>query len=300
MRNVTLAISLVAWLGFVPLAYAQRGSEAGQGNSKASNQGTSQGATQGTTQQNPQQPNVTDLSVTPTPTPEPPKEDPEEAAAYKSFTSLKPDDVDQQIKVGEQFLQKYPTSPHLEGVYGRLAHAYFSKEQYDKMFSAGQNALQLNGDDVAVLTLLGWVVPHNFDPNDPGSADRLAKAELYCKHALEIIPAMPRPEGITDEVFAQLKGEAAERGHSGLGLVYFREGREQDSITELQAAVTATGAPDPVDYYVMGMEQQHLTQYSDAVVSLQKCVEIPSGMQDDCKQLLKQAKQQAATALTKP
>src|SRR5271154_230710 len=110
--------------------------------------------------------------------------DPEEEKVYKAFLDAKPDAFDQQIQTGEQYLQKYPTGAHAEQVYSRLANAYYQKQQLDKMFAAGDKALAINPNDVSVLVLVGWVIPHSYDPNDPEADRRLQKAETYEKKAL--------------------------------------------------------------------------------------------------------------------
>src|SRR6202047_190767 len=124
---------------------------------------------------------------------EPPKVDPEEEKAYKAFYDLKVGAADQTIQLGEQFVQKYPTSKYAEQVYSRLTQAYFDKQQFEKMYAAADKALALNKDDVSVLVLVGWVIPHKIDPNDMDSERRLGKAEEYEKHALAVLDAMPKP-----------------------------------------------------------------------------------------------------------
>ena len=48
--------------------------------------------------------------------------------------------------------------------------------------------------------------------------------------------------------------QALEQAHSGLGLVYFREQKAADSVTELQQATATSTKPDPTDLYVLGVE----------------------------------------------
>ena len=102
-------------------------------------------------------------------------------------------------------------------------HAYFQKQDFAKMYENGDKALAINPDDVSVLVQLGWVTPHNYDPNDIDAAKKLQKAEEELKHGLEVLDKMAKPAAMTDEVFAKSKASATEQAHSGLGLVYFRE-----------------------------------------------------------------------------
>jgi tetratricopeptide (TPR) repeat protein len=230
---------------------------------------------------------------------EPPKADPAEAAAYKAFFDLKPEDLDKQIQSGEEFLKKYPESHYRQVVYSRLTQAYFGKQEMDKMFASGDKAIRLNPDDVSVLALIGWVLPHNINPNDSDTEQKIAKSEQYSKHAIELLDTMPKPEGLTDDAFSKAKAEALSRSHSGLGLDYFRLGQFAESVTELQQATQLVPNPDPVDLFIIGVDLQNLKRYGDAVTAFQKCAEMPGQLQDRCKQFGEQSKRMAATETPK-
>jgi tetratricopeptide (TPR) repeat protein len=163
------------------------------------------------------------------------------------------------------------------------------------MYAAADKALALNKDDVSVLVLVGWVIPHKIDPNDMEADRRLAKAEEYEKHALAVLEAMPKPAAMTDEQFAKSKAAAQSQAHSGLGLIYFRLQDPAKSVDELQKGASTATNPDATDYYVMGMELTQLKRYTEAADAYDKCSKIPGGLQDRCKQAGDQAKKQAAT-----
>ncbi|MGB0035810.1 MAG: hypothetical protein WBP79_10080 [Candidatus Acidiferrales bacterium] len=230
-----------------------------------------------------------------------PKVDPAEEAAYKTFYDTNPQDTDKVIQLGEQFLKTYPDSKRYPpAVYSRLTQAYFDKQAYDKMYAAGDRALALNPDDVMVLTMIGWVIPHNYNPNDLESDRRLNNAEAYEKHALQVLATLEKPANLTDEQFAKVKAEAQGRAHSGLGLVYFRRNQYAESVAELQLARQLDPQPDAVDYFVMGIELEKLKKYADSADAYQKCAQIPSGLADRCKQSADQAKKLAASQPAPP
>jgi tetratricopeptide (TPR) repeat protein len=220
--------------------------------------------------------------------------DPDEQAAYKAFFDTKPDNPDRQIKLGEAFLQKYPNSRYAQSVYSRLVEGYYEKQDMTKLYAASDKALSLNPKDVHVLVLVGWVIPHFYDPNDMDADRRLDKAETYEKQALEYLPAMPKPEGTTDEQFAKAKAAAESQAHSALGLVYFRRQDVANSVSEMKKAIAGQANPDPVDLYIMGVGQFALKQYTDATDSFHKCGQTPGAMQDRCKSKEADAKKQAA------
>ncbi len=220
------------------------------------------------------------------------KVNPEEEAAYKAFADLKPDDFDHQIQQGEAFVKKYPDSRYNTVVYSKLVTAYYSKHENDKMYAAADKALALNPNNVQVLALVGWVIPHNIDPNDPNSSKQLQKSEVYEQRALQILPTLQKPPTLTNDQFAAAKAQETSLAHSGLGLTYFREQKPEDSLKQLQLS-TATDKPDPVDLFVMGIDLDSLKRFNDAAQAFDKCSQIAGPMQDRCKQQETKAKSEA-------
>ena len=285
MGITALTLAGLACLAIAPKVLAQ-----GTG---AQQQGTQQ---QGTQDQKPSLQNPTPQK------PAAPAVDPKEEAAYKAFIAMKPAssaDFDAQIQAGEDFVKNYPQSHYLAVVYSRLTNAYFERQKLDKMYVAADKTLQLNPNDVTVLTLVGWVIPRG-SPTAPGFADRLAKAEQYEKHALDILATLPKPAELTDEQFATTKASAVSQAHSGLGLVYFREGKDSDSVAELTKATEGNPQPDPTDYFVLGVEDEKLSKFADAQKSFEGCAQITSQLQDRCKQGVAEAKAKAGSQLQPP
>jgi tetratricopeptide (TPR) repeat protein len=281
---------LLAILGVAPAVHAQYGGGSGQQQQQNTpppslkQDSSKPGAQQGQQAQQPAQAPV----------------DPEEEKAYKAFNDAKPDSYDQQIQLGEQYLQKYPTGHYAEQVYSKLTNAYFQKQQFDKMYAASDKALAINANDVSVLVLVGWVVPHNYDPNDPEAERRLAKAEAYEKHALDLLNTMTKPDGMTDDQYAKAKQASLAQAHSGLGLIYFRQQQFDKSVAEMQEAVKLDVAPDSVDLYILGVGLNQLKRYSEAADAFQKCAEVPGAVQDRCKQREGEAKKLAAAQPAPP
>lgn len=289
-RAVRIAIAVLAALAIAaPVTRAQAQSTSQQSQQQSQQQGQQQQSQQ--QQQPPAKPGEQGLAA---PGTEAPKVDPEEEKSYKEFTDVKPDDYDKQIQAGEDFVKKYPDSKYDEFIYSRLTNAYFNKQQLDKMYGASDKALALNANDVTVLVLVGWVIPHNINSNDLEADKKLEKAEGYEKHALELIPNLPKPETLTDDQFTTAKNKEEATAHSGLGLVYFRQNKPDDSLKELQQA-TATDQSDPVDFFIMGVDLHALKRYTDAEGAFQKCAQIPGAMQDRCKQQADKEKTDAAS-----
>jgi tetratricopeptide (TPR) repeat protein len=294
----------------------------GQGNPSNTQQQTQQPAQQQTTPPatNPTNPTTPPAAGTPSANPMPttpvstevPKIDPAEESAYKAFTDLKPDEKDaqapnsgdadraKQIDLGEAFLTKYPSSKYDLRVYSQLVQDYYHKNDLEKMYGSADKALALDPDDVAVLVLVGWVIPHSTSANTPEGSQRLDKAEQYEKHALSVLPMLPKPADLDDQAFSKVKIQAQSEAHSALGLIYFRRNDFPNSIAELQQGTSTAMSPDPTDYYVMGRELQALKRSSEAVDAYQKCSAIAGPLQNACKQYLDQAKKEAAETPAAP
>src|ERR1017187_7042400 len=143
------------------------------------------------------------------------KLNPKEEAAYKAFYAVNSELPDKKIHLGLDFLQKYPASILTEPVEVGLINAYYAKQDWTDFYATADKALALKPDDVDVLTNVGWVIPHVYDPNDPHSDEKLDKAETYEKHAINVITTMPKPTYLTDAQFAASKSQKsvqAERG----------------------------------------------------------------------------------------
>ena len=222
------------------------------------------------------------------------KVDPQEEAAYKAFYDADPKDPDTKIRLGQAFLEKYPSSRYAESVYAGMTQAYYGKQDWKDFYDNADKALALNPNDVPILAMVGWVIPHMYNPNDPNAAKDLDKAEQYEKHAIELLATMQKPANVADDQFAKSKSALEGEAHSGLGLVYFRKRQPDDSVKELQQAAEDSASPDATDLFVLGVDLQSLHRYPDAADAFNRCAQISSALQDRCKQSADAAKKQPA------
>jgi tetratricopeptide (TPR) repeat protein len=227
------------------------------------------------------------------------KIDPREEAAYKAFYSARADEIDKKIQLGNEFLQKYPKSPLAEAVDAGLVTAYYDKQDWKNFYAAADHALALKPDDVDVLTTVGWVIPHFFNPNDPDADTRLDKAETFEKHAIQVMEKMPKPDYLTESQFAALKAQKSVQAHSALGLVYFRREDYENSAQELLQATQNNASPDQTDLFVLGASLDNLNRYAEAAEAFDRCSQMNGALQDQCKQNAAGAKKQAAQSKPK-
>ena len=220
-----------------------------------------------------------------------------EAPEYKAFYGA--GDPAKKIQLGNKFLQKYPTSPFAEPVCVGLMNVYYDQQDWTNFYASADKALALKPDDVDVLTTVGWVIPHLYNPNDSDAEQRLDKAEKYQKLAIEVLTKMPKPPEISDAQFAALKAQKSVQAHSGLGLVYFRRRDFENSAKELQQATQGNPSPDQADLFVLGVDLQNTNNYAGAADAFDRCGQIAGGLQDQCKQGANAAKKQAASSKPK-
>lgn len=219
--------------------------------------------------------------------------DPKQKAAYENFYKVNVEDPDKKIKLGNEFLQKYPKSPYAEAVEVGLFNAYYAKQDWKNFYATADNALALKPDNVDVLTAVGWVIPHFYDPNDPDADKQLDKAQDYEQRALLAIASMSKPAGVKDSQFAAAKAQKSMQAHSALGLVYFRRGEYDNSAKELRLATDDPAAADQTDWYVLGVDFNNMKRYSDAVDAFNRCGQLIGGLQDRCKQSAEEAQKLA-------
>ncbi|HEY3937419.1 MAG TPA: tetratricopeptide repeat protein [Bryobacteraceae bacterium] len=219
--------------------------------------------------------------------------DRKEENAYKAFYNQK-DELAKKIQLGQAFLQKYPKSPLAEAVDAGLMNAYVAKQDWKDVYASADSALALKPDDVDVLTTVGWVIPHVYQPDDPNASGELVKAETYEKHAIEVMATMPKPSHLSDAQFATAKAQKSAQAHSALGLVYYRREDFANSAKELEQAMQGETNPDATDLYVFGMDLQNLKRYGEAVDAFNRCAQATGGLEDACKQNADVAKRQSA------
>lgn len=210
--------------------------------------------------------------------------DPKQKSAYKKFLEANTQEPDKKIEVGTEFLKKYPTSPYTEAVDAGLTNAYLAKQDWKNFYTYADKVLAQNPDEIDVLTTVGWVIPHQYDPKVPGAAQQLQTAEADEKHALDLLAKVPKPKGMSDQEFATTKAQESQQAHSGLGLTYFRQGDYADSAKELQLSTQSAASPDAADLFVLGVDLQNLNRHADAAKAFEQCSQIAGALQDRCKQ----------------
>jgi len=222
--------------------------------------------------------------------------DPREEAAYQAFHKASDQDPDKKIHLGITFLAKYQKSRYSQDVYDELSQTYYNKKDLSSFYMYSEKGLSLFPDDVHLLALSGWVIPRAFDSHDPDADKKLDKAESYEKHALDVLGALVKPDGVTDEQFAQFKTGELAVVHSGLGMIFFRREQYEESAKELEISTKSQATPDSTDYFILGADLENLGRYKDSADAFNRCAQMPGTMQDNCKKYAADAMQRAANS----
>jgi tetratricopeptide (TPR) repeat protein len=230
----------------------------------------------------------------------PPPVTAEEEAAMKAFRDAPLADVSKKNQIGEDFVQKYPQSRYRVEVYSWLVKGYYGTGAIDKMEVAAEKELAIQPDDATTLAIMGQTLPRAMNASTPDKDKRLMKAEQYSKKALELIPTLPKPAGLTDEQFTAAKNQTSAMAYSGLGLVAYRRGKFEDAIPSLEQSVKLDPNPDPVNYYLLGVANEKGSHFDDAIAAFTKCASSPGGLQPTCKAGIDEVKKLATTQLNVP
>jgi tetratricopeptide (TPR) repeat protein len=225
---------------------------------------------------------------------------PEEENAFKAVQQAP--DPNKKIQLAEEFVQKYPQSRYRPTMYQALVSGYFATQQVPKLLDAGEKEIEINPNDAPVLAVMAQTLARTYNPKLPDAAKQLDKAELYSKRAIEIVPTLTKPEGMTDETFSNAKNDTLVMAHGGLGLVFVRRGKFSEAIPELEQSVKADThpEPDPVNYYLLAVADKQTSHFEAAAAAFSKCAAVQSSLQATCKSGAEDAKKQGSSQLSAP
>src|SRR5271167_2765522 len=110
-----------------------------------------------------------------------------------------------------RFAQLFPDSQFANQALGVAATSYQQAQNAPKMLEVANGLLAKDPNNLGMLLLLS---DYYCD-----KTDQLAKAETYSKKAISLLDAAPKPDGLTDDQWAQQKGLQKGLALSSLGRV---------------------------------------------------------------------------------
>jgi len=222
--------------------------------------------------------------------------DPKEEAAYQAFHKVAMQDADKKIKLGQAFINKYPSDRYTQTVYDEVAQTYYAEQDLNGFYDWSAKGLSRFPDDISLLALTGWVIPRAYQPSEPDGDKKLDQAEAEEKRAIQELDGLAKPTGLNDQAFSQYKALEASVAHSALGLIYFRREQYEDSAKELQQSIAGEANPDPTDLLVLGGDFQNLGRFKEAADAFNRCAQVPGNFQVTCKQQAANSLRMAADA----
>jgi tetratricopeptide (TPR) repeat protein len=158
-----------------------------------------------------------------------------------------------------RFAQIYPDSPYANQALGVAATSYQQAQNAPKMLEVANGLLAKDPNNLGMLLLLS---DYYCD-----KTDQLAKAETYAKKAVSLLDAAPKPEGVTDEQWAQQKSLQKGLALSSLGQVNIEKKDNAQAAENLRAAAPLL-KPDDGSYarnqYRLGFALLNLKKNAEA------------------------------------
>jgi len=128
----------------------------------------------------------------------------------------------------------------------------------------------------------------------------LQKSVNYAQRAINLLNTMTKPAELDDATFTKIKNEKLAQCHSGMGTAFFKTGKYDEAVDQLNQAVKLDSQPDPVDYYVLGVANSQTSHFTDAVAAFDKCAALPGQLQANCRNLSAETKKKGANSLEAP
>jgi tetratricopeptide (TPR) repeat protein len=158
-----------------------------------------------------------------------------------------------------RFAQAYPDSPYANQALVVAATAYQQAQNAPKMLDVANALLAKDPNNLWMLLLLSDYYGEK--------GEQLDKAEAYAKKAVSVLETAPKPEGATDEQWAQRKSLQKGLALSSLGQVNIEKKDNAQAVGNLKAAAPLV-KPDDVSYaknqYRLGFALLNLKRNAEA------------------------------------
>jgi tetratricopeptide (TPR) repeat protein len=158
-----------------------------------------------------------------------------------------------------RFAQAFADSPYANQALGVAATAYQQAQNAPKMLEVANGLLAKDPNNLGMLLLLSDYYGEK--------GEQLDKAEAYAKKAVTVLGTAPKPEGLTDEQWAQQKSLQKGLALSSLGQVNIQKKDNAQAVTNLSAAAPLV-KPDDVSYaknqYRLGFALVNLKRNAEA------------------------------------
>jgi len=192
-----------------------------------------------------------------------------------------------------KFAQSFPDSPYAAQALGVAATSYQQAQNPGKMLEVANGLLAKDPNNVGMLLLLS-----DYYCEKPEQIDQ---AGTYAKKAISLLEAAQKPEGVTDEQWAQQKSLQKGLALSSLGQVNIGKKDNAQALENLKAAAPLV-KPDDGSYarnqYRLGFALLNLKRNAEAKEAFTQAATVnspyKSRAQDKLKELAAPAKRKAS------
>lgn len=200
-----------------------------------------------------------------------PKSQKEAEALQALFAMTDPDD---RIAAADDLITKFKNSDYRDMVLYLATVAYRTKNDFVNMMIYGERTLQVNPDHVPTLVELAYSIPMRTRMFDLDKEEKLAKCENYAKHALALIPTMPKLNpAILDDQWLLVKRDLASQVHESLGSVAMLRKDFPAAEESFRAAIEAATKKTGVKFFRLAQSLMEQRKYDEALEATDSSVE---------------------------
>lgn len=172
--------------------------------------------------------------------------DPAEYNAYMTASTMS--DNNQKAAALEQFVQQYPQSVVKENALAGAMAAYQAAGNQQKMLEAAGRLLEVNPNNVLGLFVRTYGLMNTQGANAEAA---MKEAAQLAQRALPLLPNYKKPDGMTDDQFAQQKKAFVSVFNGAIGKAALTAKDFPTAVQAFQAAMEANPA-DPNNVYFLG------------------------------------------------
>jgi tetratricopeptide (TPR) repeat protein len=200
-------------------------------------------------------------------------------------------DGNKRVQWLDRFVQAYPESPNAAQISFNYFLAYKLANNPAKLDEYGEKAVAADPNNPATLNLVA-------DDYATRQAN-LDKAEAYAKKVLDLVPAMQKPEGMTNEQFKANQDSQLGFAHLTLANIAFQRGiktkKVAPAIQEFKTAIDLLNSNPELQgralfYLGWAYEAGTPANHKGAIDALTRAVSLPTSWQAQAQDLLAKVK----------
>ncbi len=183
-----------------------------------------------------------------------------DVAGYVASQVAQLEDQAQMMTLSEKYLTVFPDTKEASVIRTNLMTAYVKAGKVDEAFSLAAAFLQKQPADIPVLTQMALVGADQIKQNNP---KYLQQTQTYGAKAIQLIEAGQKPEGLTDEQWAEYQNHWLPQLYYSMGFLSLVTGKTDEAKMKAEKALTLN-PNEPLNYmlvgYILNQEYQQLAE----------------------------------------